>query len=163
MADFHEIEAALSARVARADASAHAMGDVASLRESSVPLSVLSDAAPLQHLRYSLAIGSAPRDGTSRDGSFGVDGQVYVKADVFLVWAYKLRAEYQQADARRAGALAAAIVRRVCAAPTQAELDAGVDLEVEYVDGYRPGVDPSGLWLLVEQSFIVRFNLGLTE
>lgn len=163
MADFDRIEAALVARVAAVDASAHTIGDASRLRESSIPLAALADAATLQHLRYSVAIAGAPRDGTSRDGSVGVDAAVYVRASVVVAWVYKLRAELQQVDARRAGALAAAIVRAVCAPPSEAELAVGVDLEVEYGDGYRPGLDPSGAWLVVEQSFTVRFNLGLTE
>jgi hypothetical protein len=124
----------------------------AAWREATVPLTVLEDASPREHLLFNVWVERSENTGERRDapGEFAK-----VESDVVVLFLYNLRAADQLPDSRLASDAAHAIVRALMARDL-AEL-----VDVRLVHAWRPLVSDDGTKLLAEVRFTVAHDLPL--
>lgn len=151
---YRAIEEALVARIAALDATPYAQGGTAQWRESQVPLSVIQDPSSLAHLAFNVWIQNAA-SGLSRQGELD---EVYVTARLVAAFSFRLRPGNQVADARIATDAAVDLTQAVLAPSA-----AGPSAVVSFVDGLQPALSIDGEWLLVTQTYEVRFDLALSR
>jgi hypothetical protein len=155
-ATYREIEEEIVRRISALDGARHAQGDRgARWHESEIPLSVIGDPSSLGHLAFSAWIQSAPD--TRLERSNEEDGYAYIGARLMVAFAFRLRPKRQTADARLATDAALEVTRTVLA-PWNPNIG---DASVALVDGLQPSLSLDGEWALVQQAYLVWFDLRL--
>ncbi len=125
---------------------------VPQFRESSVPLSVIEDAAPLEHLLFNVFVDDSPNTDEQRDAPGGF---AKVESMVTVAFVYNLRPTDQLTDARLASDAGLAVTRALMGR------DLSTIMIVRLVNAWRPLVSPSGTKLLGAVEFSVAHELPL--
>ena len=155
---FKDVEEEAKKLIEALDASAHSQGKkAASWRETSIPFTVLQSASNLGHLLFDVWIPTAPNSELSRGAEVGGDEEsVTISAQLKVQFSYKLRGSQQKKDARQ-GTVAAHDVVRALMAPWDYDTNGCVDLLL--VNPLIVNLTLDGEWLLVQQDYIVEFQL----
>lgn len=151
-----ELEEELSARLLALDAAPFDQNKdgtrPAAWREASIPLSVIDDASPLEHLLYNVFVERCQNSEEARDAPGGF---AKVESSVLVLFVYNLRAADQLSDSRLASDAALAVVVALMARDLAALVD------VRLVDAWRPLVSSDGRKLLAEVRFLAVHDLPL--
>lgn len=121
-------------------------------REATVPLSVLEDAGPLEHLLFNVWVERSQNSEERRDqaGQF-----VKLESSVVVAFLYNLRPSDQLKDARLASDAAHAIARALMSR------DLARLVDVRLVDAWRPLLSESGTKLLGAVRFLVAHEIRI--
>ena len=151
-----ELEEELAERIAALDASPFDQNKdglrPAAWREASIPLSVVDDASPLEHLLFNVFVERSQNSEEHRDAP---NGFAKVESTVLVLFVYNLRASDQLEDARLASDAAHAVVRALMAR------DLAQLVDVRLVSAWRPLLSPDGRKLLAEVQFLAVHDLPL--
>ena len=153
---FKDVELEAVSLIKALDASKHSQGKrAAGWRETSVPFTVQQDSVNLGHLLFEVWIQDAPNSDLSRGGEIN-EQAVTISARMKVQFTYKIRGSQQIKDRRQATVAAHDVVRALMA-PWDYDTNGCVDLLL--INAMTVSLTLDGTWLLIQQDYIVEFDL----